>query len=191
MTHRYNPNYFDGTHMHQMRPAVQAYRTYVLPDGSIVGLFQGTRSANPELDFKLRLLLPGADSRPSLPPHTYWVVDLLQKIPQYQTEVREIVQYYIDFYEACAPFKTKAERDGYQLQTFEYITTAYTRLEQPHSMPLAYVAIVMELFCKNEKLTPGAYMFRNLLLILRDFIDGKCHYTQVLSAAEPMQRRRR
>ena len=48
-----------------------------------------------------------------------------------------------------------------------------------------HVATIIELFCKNEKINPGAYMFRDLLLTLRDYIDGNKHYTEVLQAAMP------
>jgi hypothetical protein len=99
--------------------------------------------------------------------------------------VREIVQYYIDYYERTVPFTSVQDRNNYQLETVEEITARYAQLEQPYTLSLDYVATVIELFCKNEKINPGAYMFRNLLLALRDYIDGNKHYTEVLQAAMP------
>lgn len=113
------------------------------------------------------------------------MVDLLLKIPQFRNEVREIVQYYIDYYERTTPFGSVNERNNYKLETIEEITVRYAHLEQPYTLSLDYVAIMIELFCKNEKINPGAYMFRNLLLTLRDYIDGNKHYTEVLQAAMP------
>ena len=119
------------------------------------------------------------------PTHTFWVVDLLLKIPQYRNEVREIVQYYIDYYARTFPFSSVQERNNYQLETVAEITTRYAHIEQSYTLSLDYVATIIELFCKNEKINPGAYMFRNLLLTLKDYIDDDRHYTEVLQAAMP------
>lgn len=184
----YNTKYYDGTHLWQLSPKQCAFKTYRMKDGTIVALFQGKRGANPKIDFRLKMLIPGIDKTPILPPHTYWVVDLLLKIPQYKKEVREIVQYYVAYYDRAKPFLTIAERNNLHLETVEEITKRYAHIEQEYTLSLDYVAIVIELFSKNEKATPGAYMFRNLLVALRDYIDGKKHYTEVLKASLPKQR---
>jgi len=181
----YNPKYYDGTRLWQLSPKECAFKTYRIKDGTIIGLFQGKRGANPEIDFKLKMLVPGIDKKPILLPHTYWVVDLLLKIPEYRKEVREIVQYYIDYYDRIKPFSTVKERNESTLETVEEITKRYAHIEQSYTLSLDFVATVIELFCKNEKLTPGAYWFRTLLLTLRDYIDGKKHYVEVLEAALP------
>ncbi|MBI3589492.1 MAG: hypothetical protein HY093_03740 [Candidatus Liptonbacteria bacterium] len=181
----YNPNYYDGTNLMQLRPREVAFKTYKMRDGTLIGLFQGSRGVRPDIDFVIKILIPGSDKKLRPPTHTFWVVDLLLKIPQYKNEVKEIVQYYIDYYERTVPFASVQERNNYQLETVEEITTRYAQLEQPYTLSLDYVATVIELFCKNEKINPGAYMFRNLLLVLRDYIDGNKHYTEVLQAAMP------
>lgn len=186
----YNTNYFDGTDLKQMKARVKggpkkAFRTYKTKDGTLVGLFQGDHGARPDIDFVIKILIQGPDKILRPPTHTFWVVDLLLKIPEYKNEVREIVQYYIGYYQRTPPFSSVQDRNNYQLETVEEITTRYARLDQSYTLSLDYVAMVIELFCKNEKITPGAYMFRNLLLTLRDYIDGKKHYTEVLQAAMP------
>lgn len=181
----YNPNYYDGTNLTQMRPREIAFKTYKMHDGTLIGLFQGSRGVRPDIDFVIKILIPGSDKKLRPPTHTFWVVDLLLKIPQYKNEVREIVQYYIDYYGRTEPFGSVQERNDYQLETVEEITTRYAKLEQPYTLSLDYVATIIELFCKNEKINPGAYMFRDLLTALRDYIDGSKHYTEVLQAAMP------
>jgi hypothetical protein len=181
----YNPKYYDGVNLKQIRPSVSAFRTYKMKDGALIGLFQGNRGINPELDFVIKLLMPGADKKLRPPTHTFWVVDLLLKIPQYKSEVKEIVDYYIDYYGRTKPFSSVEERNYYELETVQTITLKYSHLEQPYTLSLDYVATVVELFCKNEKRMPGAYMFKALLTALKDYIDGKLDYTQVLKAAEP------
>ncbi len=186
----YNTKYFDGANLRQMKASVkgmpkEAFKTYKTKDGTLVGLFQGSRGARPDIDFVIKILIPGSDKILRPPTHTFWVVDLLLKIPEYRKEVREIVEYYINYYKNTIPFSSVQERNNYQLETVKEITTHYARLDQSYTLSLDYVAMVIELFCKNEKITPGAYMFRNLLLALRDYIDGKKHYTEVLQAAVP------
>lgn len=189
----YNEDYFNGTNLRQMKASVkgapkEAFKTYKTKDGTLVGLFQGRRGSRPDLDLVIKILIPGPDKILHAPTHTSWVVDLLLKIPEYKSEVREIVEYYINYYERATPFLSVQERNNYQLETVKEIATRYAHLEQPYTLSLDYVAMVIELFSKNEKATSGAYMFRNLLLALRDYIDGKKHYTEVLEAALPLGR---
>ena len=181
----YNSKYYNGTELTQLRPRISAFKTYKTHDGTLIGLFQGNRGVRPDIDFVIKILVPGHDKKLTPPTHTFWVVDLLLKIPQYRNEVREIVQYYIDYYARTFPFSSVQERNNYQLETVAEITTRYAHIEQSYTLSLDYVATIIELFCKNEKLNPGAYMFRNLLLTLKDYIDDDRHYTEVLQAAMP------
>ncbi len=185
MSHEYNPRYYDGTNLAQLRPRLTAFKTYVTKDGTLIGLFQGSRGARPDIDFVVKILVPGVNKIMTPPTHTFWVVDLLLKIPQYRKDVREIVQYYIDFYERTTPFASVEDRNNYKLETVDEITKKYAHIEQDYTLSLDYVAIMIELFCKNEKIYTEAYMFKNLLLTLRDYIDGKKHYTEVLQSAMP------
>ena len=181
----YNENYYDGTNLKQMLPRISAFRTLRMQDGTLVGLFQGSRGVRPDLDFVVKILIPGADKRLEPPTHTYWVVDLLLKIPQFRNEVREIIEFYINYYQTARPFQTVEERNAYTPETVPDILRRYAHIEQPYTLSLDYVATMIELFCKNEKLAPNAYMFRNLLISIRDYIDGNKHYTEVLKAAQP------
>lgn len=181
----YNSKYYNGTELTQLRPRISAFKTYKTHDGTLIGLFQGNRGVRPDIDFVIKILVPGHDKKLTPPTHTFWVVDLLLKIPQYRNEVREIVQYYIDYYARTFPFSSVQERNNYQLETVAEITTRYAHIEQSYTLSLDYVATIIELFCKNEKINPGAYMFRNLLLTLKDYIDDNRHYTEVLQAAMP------
>lgn len=67
----YNAKYYDDTHLWQLSPKQRAFKTYRMKDGTIIALFQGDRGANPEIDFRLKMLVPGIDKKPILPPHTY------------------------------------------------------------------------------------------------------------------------
>ncbi len=180
----YNEKYFDGTTLKQLSPKLDAFKTYVAKDGIVIGLFQGKRGVRPDLDFKIKILVPGSDKRPNTLPHSFWVVDLLLKIPQFKDEVRDIVQYYIDYYANTSPFTTVEERNNYELETVEEIVERFSHIEQTYTPTLDNVATMIELFCKNEKQYAEAYMFRDLLITIRDYIDGNKHYIEVLEAAK-------
>lgn len=181
----YNINYFHTNSLWQLRPAAQAINTYITIDGIIIGMFQGRRGQYPEIDFIVKILKPGVNERPFPPLHSLWVVDLMLKINDYKNEVREILQYYINFYNALQPFQTPNSRSNYQLQTLNYIVNQYAHINQAYTLSLEYVAIIIELFCLNEKRNEGAYMFSDLLKILLDYTNGDADYIQVMQASQP------
>jgi len=107
------------------------------------------------------------------------------KCVEYQDDVKEIVKYYREFYDSCTPFQTQQDRTNYKLETREYITNKYTHLNDKMSLSIDYVAIIVELFCLNERQTDGAYMFKELLDMIYSYADGAANYVQLLNAAKP------
>lgn len=182
-----NPKYYDGQHMYQLLPKAQAFSTILTPDNIVIGMFQGKRGANPDLDFKVRILFDGANNKPILPPHTYWVVDLMLKCVDYRQDVARLMQYYINFYNTCTPFGTQGERNNYQLKSLNHVKQEYAHMQQQNqnTLSLDYVAIIIELFSLNEKQTPEAYMFKDLLQKLYDYASGVTNYIELLEAAKP------
>lgn len=74
----YNPKYIIDGKMWQYRgPKGPAIHTFITADGTAIGMFQGSRGVRPDLDYKVKILLPNPDSVPYLLPHDEWVVDLL------------------------------------------------------------------------------------------------------------------
>lgn len=181
----YNSRYYHTNSLWQLKPLAKAINTYKTNDGIIIGMFQGKRGQYPDIDFILKILKPGISERPFPPLHSLWVVDLILKISDYKKEVREIIEYYLKFYDTLQPFQTAAARNGYQLQTSNYIVKKYSHINQAHTLSLEYVAIIIELFCINEKRNAGAYMFRGLLQTLLDYTNGNADYIQVMRASEP------
>lgn len=184
MIYEYNTNYFDGKILKQLRPKINAIKTYILSDGIILAMFQGKRGERPDLDFKIKILRPGKLQKPEPPPHVYWVVDLLLKIEKYKKEVRDIVDYYIKFYDNCKPFDTVEERNKYELVTVKYIVGKFKFIEQANTLSLDYVASILELFSLCEKRNTGAYMFRGILTTFLDYIDGKADYMHLLGSSK-------
>lgn len=190
----FNKEYYKEGVMYEKRkgrsklPPIPAFSTYITSDNVVIGIFQGQRGDNPNLDFKVRVLFDGADSRPLLPPHTYWVVDLMLKCVKYREKVQEIAKYYLEFYEKCTPFQTESERIDYKLQTLDYIKEKYEHIDDLNSLSLDYAAIIVELFCLNEKQTERAYKFKELLQRISDYANGGANYIQLLEAAKPGNR---
>lgn len=185
MDFKYNKNYYDGKVLHDKRKKKFAYKTYKTVDGIIIGLFQGKRGQYPQLDFIIKILQPGEDNIPFPPKHNLWVVDLLMKINDYKKEVKQIVEYYIEFYNKIKPFSTVEEREKYDLQTVEYITKQYDKINQKNTLSIEYVAIIMELFCINEKRNDGAYMFKDLLHTIKNYTEDRCDYISLIRATSP------
>ena len=177
----YNPKYYIGTDLWELSPKRPAIHTFVLSDGTLVGMFQGKKGANPQLDFKVKILLDGSNEKPELPPHVYWVTDVLLKGQTFPQEINDIIDYYIDFYDKkCTPFSSLNARASYSPQTVRHICQTYSHVKVPRTLPIDYIALMIELFCFCEKQNPGAYQFRNSLQRIKDFLNGTATYMDVL-----------
>jgi hypothetical protein len=181
----YNPKYFHDNELWQLRPKRKAINVYTTEEGLKIGMFQGSRGQYPEIDFVLKILKPGVEERLIPPPHSFWGVDLMMKIVEHNKEVIEILDYYINYYNSVVPFNTKDERANYSLETVDYVTEKYSKINQPHTLSINYVAVIIELFCKNEKRNAGAYMFRNLLETLHKYAKNEVDYMTVIVASQP------
>src|SRR5699024_4422539 len=125
---RYNSKYYFENKLHQLRPKAEAIHTFTTSDGIKIGMFQGSRGVRPDLDFVVKILRPGIDERLFPPLHSFWVVDLMMKIIEYRQEVKEILEFYIDFYKNVMPFNSKEERANFTFQTIEIITEKYDHI---------------------------------------------------------------
>lgn len=184
----YNTKYFDGCDLWQLKPKQKAIHTYKISNGIILGMFQGNRGSYPELDFKIKILREGTAEVPEAPVHTYWVVDLIIKAQQYPCEINEILKFYIDFYNNCNPFNTVSDRTLYRPTTVAYMMNRYKNVSVPKTLPIDYIAFVIELFCICEKRNSGAYMFGNLLKTIQSYINGNLDYMHVIKASMPINR---
>ena len=161
----YNTNYYKDEKMLQLKPYAEAIHTFKTGDGTIIAIFQGNRGDNPELDFRVKYLNDDPNARPVQLPHVDWVVDLLIKAQKYPNEVKELLDYFIKFYDSCKPFSSVEERASYTPKSIEQI------------------AIILELFCICEKQTVGAHQFKLQLQMTRDYMDGKINYRNLLNLA--------
>ena len=149
---------------------------YVMGNGTVVAIYQGFRGENPDLDFIVKYKSQGLRLR--TPSHTHWIVDLLVKCEYSKQIVAEYVQTMLVNYNRTEPFGTVQERNGYELSL--YSTFDYDSLNQHGYYSVETLTAFIELFTKCEKQTTGAFMFKTLLELVKDYCDGKKDFYQVV-----------
>ena len=180
----YNPKYIIDRQMWQYRgPKGPAIHTFFTADGTAIGMFQGSRGVRPDLDFKVKILLPNPESVPFLLPHDEWVVDLLIKAQHYKEEIIELLDYYLRYYEVCYPFTTVEERTAYVPTTVEEIEKLYGNVSVDGTMSIGGIALILELFCLCEKQNQNAHQFCLTLLWTKECIEGTRDLKNLLNIA--------
>lgn len=169
----YNPKYIINDQMWQYRsPKGPAIHTFFTADGTAIGMFQGSRGVRPDLDFKVKILLPNPESVPYLLPHDEWVVDLLIKAQHYKGEIIDLLNFYLNFYENCHPFNSVEKRSAYEPTTIRKIEKLYSNVKVDGTMSIGGIALILELFCLCEKQNPDAHQFCLTLLWTKECIEG-------------------
>jgi hypothetical protein len=143
-----------------------------------IAIYQGFRGENPELDFILKYKEEGKRLR--TPSHTHWIVDLLVKADVNKTDTLRFVNGLIDIYDNLSPFKSLDERLSYVLKYPTKMSTKYQTLQGHGYYSLETLTAFIELFSINEKQTTGAFMFKTLLELVRDYCEGKKDFYQVV-----------
>lgn len=150
-----------------------------LKDEQYISIYQGNRGENPELDFVVKYRQEGKKLRG--PSHTHWIVDLLIKSENNKLLVKEFVDEWLIIYDIIDPFKDKEQRVKYELVYSDYFNNKYFTLNSSGSFNVEFISILLELFIKCEKQTKNAYMFKNLLTLIRDYCLGMKDFYQVIS----------
>jgi hypothetical protein len=150
-----------------------------LIDGNYIIIYQGNRGGNPDLDFIVKYKSP--NKRLRAPSHTHWIVDLLIKSEYNKLQVLEYVKEWIEIYEKTNPFQTKEERNEYRFIYNEYFCEKYFDLENLGAFSVEFLSGLIELFIKCEKQTENAFMFKNLLTLIKEYCEDKKDFYQVVS----------
>jgi hypothetical protein len=151
-------------------------KTWSFEDQTEIGIYQGFRGENPDLDFIVKYKSKGQRLR--TPSHTHWIVDLLVKCEYSKEIVGEYVQTMLDYYERTESFNSVDERNNYELSF--YTTFDYNSLNQHGYYSIETLTAFIELFTKCEKQTTGAFMFKTLLQLVKDYCDGKKDFYQIV-----------
>ncbi len=163
-------------------PRVESLKQFELDDGTIVAMFQGFRGENPDLDFIVKYKEP--EKRLRTPSHTHWIVDLVIKGEIHQLTTLSLVESLIKIYEDIEPFKTVGERNDYKLQYVDNLVNTYSELDSVGALSIELIGTLVELFCKCEKQTTGAFMFKSMLELCKEYLEGKKDYYQVIGTSK-------
>jgi len=150
-----------------------------LKDGNVISIYQGTRGANPELDFIVKY--KSNLKRLRAPSHTHWIVDLIIKKEYDSNTVKEYIEEWIELYDRIEPFKNDEERKNYKLYYTDYFVNRFNGIDNLGAFSVEFLSSLIELFIKCEKQTPGAFMFKNLLSLVKEYSEDKKDYYQIIS----------
>ena len=184
----YNSTYYRGgvlryRHKGEEHKSISVFET---SDGTLIGIFQGSKGDNPELDFIVKFLSPGSKQRMRTPKNVHWVVDLLIRGNRNRNEAAALVDALIDCYERAEPFVSVEARAEYAPEEARKIAKQFAHLQDEGLLPVDFVSMVIELFSICEKASPREKkMFRELLGTVKSYFEGKKDYYQVLNASAP------
>ena len=144
-----------------------------------IAIYQGVRGENPELDFIVKYKEEGKRLR--TPSHTHWIVDFLVKAEHNKELVLSYIENLILIYDNSTPFSTVEERDTYELRHNYVMDLRYNELNGCGYYTISTLTTFIELFSICEKQTTGAFMFRGLLELMKEYCEGKKDFYQIVS----------
>ncbi len=147
-------------------------------DKTIIAIYQGMRGENPELDFIVKYKEDGKRLR--MPSHTHWIVDLLVKAEHDKELLLSYVNNLILIYENTTPFNSVEQRNTYELRHNYVMDLRYNELNGCGYYSISTLTAFIELFSICEKQTTGAFMFKGLLEMVKEYCEGKKDFYQIV-----------
>ena len=124
-----------------------------LNDGTIIGVFEGSRGHNPDHDILIKYKERGKQLR--TPKHIHWVIDLLIKKEHNHELTLNFMKYLRSMYDRVGGFKSAEERNHFELKE---TTTAklkpFEELNKYGEYKVEFIGHLIELMIKMEKNTP-------------------------------------
>ena len=143
-----------------------------------VAIYQGSRGEKPDIDFIVKYREEGKRLR--TPSHTHWIVDMLVKAEFNKTVLLNYVNDMIKLYDETTPFESVEERDNYTLRQPNLMTLKYNVLQGHGYYTIGTLTSFIELFSKCEKQSNGAFMFRSLLTLIKEYCEGTKDFYQIV-----------
>ena len=142
-----------------------AVKTIKLNDGTIIGVFEGSRGHNPDHDILIKYQEQGKRLR--TPKHIHWVIDLLIKKEHNKKLTLDFMKYLREMYDRVEGFRSAEERSSFE---FKETTTAKLRpfeeLNKYGEYKVEFIGHLIELMIKMEKNQPPekpARVFKELI----------------------------
>ncbi|MBI4216339.1 MAG: hypothetical protein HY687_02975 [Chloroflexi bacterium] len=141
---------------------IKAFKEFVLHDGTTIGVFQGSRGKNPDLDIIVRYQQKG--KRVRTPRHLHWAIDLLIKKEHEKERTKKFAKYLLDMWDRVEPFRNKGDQQRCELK----LTTAeklreFQGLDIYGEYSVEFIGHVIELLMIQEKNSDRAFMFQGVL----------------------------
>ncbi|MBI4453873.1 hypothetical protein HY636_04490 [Candidatus Woesearchaeota archaeon] len=142
-----------------------AIKEISLADGTVIGVFEGSRGANPDHDILIKYQETGKRLR--TPKHIHWVIDLLIKKEHNRELTLKFMKYLRDMYDRVESFKSKEDRKKCILkETTPEKLKPFEELNRYGEYKVDFIGHLIELMIKMEKNTPPekpARVFRELM----------------------------
>ena len=136
-----------------------------LNDGTIIGIFEGSRGANPDHDILIKYQENGKRIR--TPKHIHWVIDLLVKKEHNKELTIKFMKYLRNMYDKVESFKSKEDRKKCIIrETTKEKLKPFEELNKYGEYKVDFIGHLIELMIKMEKNTPPekpARVFRELM----------------------------
>lgn len=152
---------------------IYAFREFVTSDGATIGVFQGEKGGQPELDIVVKYRDKYTKGAVRTPKHIHWVIDLLLKKEHNRELTLAFVNYLLDAYDQVKPFTCREEQQLCELKfSRPEALEPFAELNKYGQYSVQFIATVMELLAIEEKTGhSAAFMFRNVLKALADEKD--------------------
>ncbi len=142
-----------------------AIKEIKLADGTIIGVFEGNRGANPDHDILIKYQEQGKRLR--TPKHIHWVIDLLIKKEHNRELTLKFMKYLREMYEQVNAFNSKEDRAKCVLQeTTKERLKPFEELNKYGEYKVEFIGHLIELMIKMEKNTlpeKPARVFKELM----------------------------
>jgi len=136
-----------------------------LSDGTVIGVFEGNRGADPDCDILIKYQEKGKRLR--TPKHIHWVIDLLIKKEHDRKLTLKFMKYLRSMYEDVEQFRSKADRKKCVLcETTKEKLKPFQALNKYGEYKVDFIGHLIELMIKMEKNTPPekpARVFKELM----------------------------
>lgn len=142
-----------------------AIKEIELGDGTIIGVFAGSRGHIPEHDILIKYQEQGKRLR--TPKHIHWVIDLLIKKEHNRELTLKFMKYLRDMYERVESFSSKEDREKCILkETTKEKLKPFDELNKYGEYKVEFIGHLIELMIKMEKNMPPekpARVFKELM----------------------------
>ena len=162
----------------------QSIREFKLRDGTVIGVFAGTRGHLQSRDIIIKYKTPKQTRKTvRTPAHIHWAIDLLIKREHQKKLTIEFMEYLLNMYDRTQAFKSKKERDKCAVRcTSKRVLKKYEKLNKYGEYKVEFIEHLIKLMIKMEKNTPPgkpAKVFRELM---KAILENKDIFTIVNKA---------